>query len=356
MGRSHPRSRALRTVVVGLVSTALVLGVSTAAEAARPHSDRLYGADRFATAAAVADVTWGGGAIDTVYVANGMDFPDALAAGPVAGAADGGYGAPVLLVQPNTVPSSVRMALTTTLAAERIVVVGGAGAVSDAVLTELKAYTTSGEVRRVSGSNRYETAVELSKQRYPSVAHAGISSVYIANGLSFPDALAAAPLALARGGVILLTDGRTLDRAVAKELARLAPRNVYVLGGTGAVTASLADAATKTVNDERARRGVAATVVKRLGGASRYDTAVEISKEYGASSATIVVSGESFADALAAGPIGVPILLSAKTALPAATKSELDRRNATFAVLIGGTGVVSTAVEQQVDAVVKANR
>src|SRR5690606_18070302 len=75
------------------------------------------------------------GRADTVYVATGQDYADALAAAARAGA----EGAPVLLVRSNGIPVATAGALTA-LSPSRIVVAGGEVAVSPAVLTALGAY------------------------------------------------------------------------------------------------------------------------------------------------------------------------------------------------------------------------
>ena len=75
---------------------------------------------------------------------------------------------------------------------------------------------------------------------------------------------------------------------------------------------------------------VAATTT-RLGGTDRYDTAAKVSKQYFASGVPVayVASGESFPDALAAGPAaaagGGPVLLTQKDGIPPATATELTR-------------------------------
>ncbi len=60
--------------------------------------ERLAGADRYATASAIA-TRWS--SADTVFLATGLDIPDAIAAGPVAGLA----GAPLLLTHPRAAPA-----------------------------------------------------------------------------------------------------------------------------------------------------------------------------------------------------------------------------------------------------------
>ena len=61
--------------------------------------------------------------------------------------------------------------------------------------------------------------------------------------------------------------------------------------------------------------------------------------------------GDNFPDAPAAGPAagiqGGPILLNGTDVLPSATIGELNRIRPEAIVIVGGTGVVSSAVEQQ---------
>ena len=97
--------------------------------------------------------------------------------------------------------------------------------------------------------------------------------------------------------------------------------------------------------------------VLRHGGASRYDTAVAVSKAMFPTAGVpvaYVASGEGFADALAgaaaAGKLGGPVLLTQPNALPSVVAAELDRLNPQRIVILGGTGVVSSAVASKVKA------
>ena len=90
-----------------------------------------------------------------VVVVNGEQFPDALSVGPFAAKLN----APILLVGRDTVPATVRSHLDA-LNPTRIIVIGGTGVVSQAVVAVLANY---GLVERVAGANRYETAIEVSK-------------------------------------------------------------------------------------------------------------------------------------------------------------------------------------------------
>jgi type VII secretion-associated serine protease mycosin len=220
-----------RIVVVGgpgVVSDGVVAALQSYTAGA---VSRLWGADRFATAAEVSRAGWASGS-SLVYVATGSNYPDALAAGAIAAR----NGAPILLVRPDVVPAATADALRA-LAPSRIVVMGGAGVVSDAVVTELR--THAPDVQRVAGADRYATAVALSAATY---AANSVSHVYVATGKSFPDGLAVGPVAGWWQGPLLLVPGSRLPSEVAAELRRLDPTNVVIVGGSGVVTDGVRDA------------------------------------------------------------------------------------------------------------------
>lgn len=170
---------------------------------------RLSGRDRYATAAAAADAAqdaWPAGtASRTVIVALGEHpvasraWPDALAAGALAGHARRS----ILLVRPDGVPDATRQAITD-LGAQAAVVVGGRAAIPDAVAQQLGV-----PFERLGGATRYETAALLAGAAVS--AGADPSTLVVATGGSFADALAAGPAAVASDGVVVLVDGRDLD-------------------------------------------------------------------------------------------------------------------------------------------------
>jgi subtilisin family serine protease len=99
-----------------------------------PRVERLAGGDRFATAAAISEAEFLPG-VDVAYVATGLDFPDALAGGPVAAVNRG----PILLVGRDTIPSVTARELNR-LKPGRVVILGGSGVVSASVETQLAGY------------------------------------------------------------------------------------------------------------------------------------------------------------------------------------------------------------------------
>jgi putative cell wall-binding protein len=90
-------------------------------------------------------------------------------------------------------------------------------------------------------------------------------------------------------------------------------------------------------------------------GASRYDTAIDVSKNFASADWVVIATGANYPDALAGAPLayelGGPILLShPKNGLSAAAKTEVDRLGATHALILGGTGVVPSVVSSQLAA------
>lgn len=188
---------------------------------------RVGGTDRYDTAARVSGATFAPGA--PVYVATGEAFPDALAGGAAA-ARDG---APMLLTQPTHLPEPTRAELER-LAPSRIVVLGGSGAVDDAVAAELAAYTGGG-IERVAGADRYGTAIAVAR------TFGTAEAAFLATGRNFPDALSAIAPAARLGAPVLLTEGIFVPMRddVEATFGALAPASIHVVGGGAVVQNSV---------------------------------------------------------------------------------------------------------------------
>jgi putative cell wall-binding protein len=198
------------------------------ATSATGGATRIAGAARGATSAAISATTFKPG-VPVVYVANGNGFADALA-----GAAAGAYRhGPVLLVDHDTMASEVADELRR-LAPQSIVVLGGTGVVGDAVLAQLR--TFSSQVTRVAGIDRYGTAVDLSRATFPS----GTGVAYVATGRNFPDALSGGPAAASAGSPLLLVPGGCVPNSVRAELDRLGVNRLTLLGGSSVVSGAVA--------------------------------------------------------------------------------------------------------------------
>lgn len=305
-----------------------------------PQHDRVAGADRLATAVALSQLAFPDpAAVAALVVAAAGDFPDALAATPLAAA----LGGPLLLTDGAGL-SAVTAEEVRRLAPDRIVAVGGSAALADAVLDDLRALGVA--VERVAGDSRFATAGAIARLLAPE----GGVDVILASGESFPDALAAGPLAALSGRVILLTGRDAVPAATAQALADLQPARILIAGGPAAVGTTV-EAALAVDH-----------VVERLSGPDRYATAAALVeravREGGHTDRAFLVSAADFPDALAAGAavaaLGGILLPVDPTSLAAsgAIAELLDRRadGLVQVTVVGGPGAVSPGLEAQVEA------
>lgn len=292
---------------------------------------RVAGEDRFATAAQSALQNFPIG-VDRVYVATGRNFPDALAAGPVAGR----QGAPILLTESATLPDDTRRALTT-LAPASVIVLGGAQAVTDEVVAQIdgaSGVTSS----RLAGEDRFATAAAVAVAGFPD----GADRVYVATGTNFPDALSGGAAGAATDTPIVLVTRDALPDASAAELARIAPDEVVVLGGEVAVSAQVLDAIEDLL-------GVTPT---RLAGDDRFATAALISRDAfpDGAAAIFVATGLGFPDALSGAPAAAlvpgPVLLTGTECIPDVVADEVLRLAAPTTTILGGKTAIGTRAAQ----------
>jgi putative cell wall-binding protein len=240
----------------------------------------------------------------------------------------------VLLTNPVTLSTATANALAQ-LRPGRIVVVGGPNVVSNAVLAQLDQYTT-GAVVRIAGANRFETAAALSRSRFS----AATTTVFVATGRNFADALSAAPAAGAANAPLLLVEPTRVPGATSVELARLTPTRIVVLGGLNAVSSAVAT------------QLAAIAPVQRLAGADRYGTSAAVAAQRfpSAVGTVFLATGATFPDALAAGAaaaaLGAPVLLVAPTCIGAEVGLQIDRLAPANAVVLGGNNALAPAVAQ----------
>ncbi|WP_453993292.1 cell wall-binding repeat-containing protein [Bacillus nitroreducens] len=191
--------------------------------------------------------------------------------------------------------------------------------------------TSFAETDRIRGAERFETAVEISKTGWESSEY-----VIIANGFSFPDALAGGPLAYTHDAPILLTRVTSLSDETKAEIKRLKASKAIILGGTAAIS--------EDVVEQLEDLGLE---VERIGGKDRYITAALISEKIPSTQA-VLANGMNFPDALAVAPYaarnGIPILLTRTTSIPETTKLALEGKINT--IIVGGNGAVNESLEE----------
>jgi len=318
----------------GAEATASSQSLPTAAEPAATSVDRISGSDRYGTSVAASRAAFPEGTTpEVVYLVTGADYPDAVAAGPVAAAA----GAGLLLTAPDRLPASVASELRR-LGPERIVLVGGTSAISSGVANSA---ATIAPVTRIAGADRYSTAERLVRSVFAGPSGSGATHVYVATGASFPDALTAGPAAaIADSPVVLVRGDRsTLTPSALTLLTELGASTVTIVGGTSVISSGI----------ERQLRGLFGDdSVERTGGADRYATALAVnSSAFGAASGRVfIASGTGYADALAVAVFAAqqerPLYLSLPYCAPSAMRTALG--DVEQLTLVGGPAALSPGV------------
>ncbi len=247
--------------------------------------DRVAGGNRLETAVELSNEF---ADADTVLIARGDDFPDALAGAPLAAHLD----APILLSNPDRLVQETLDEIDR-LGADEARLLGGEAALSATVEQQLEGAGLTTD--RYAGGDRFETAAKIADDLPESDA------AFVARGRvsgdpdsGWEDAVAVSALAAFTETPILLTDTDQLP--VDTSGALQGRSDVTIVGGAGVVSQGVQNAI-----DGGAGR------TDRLAGADRWATSVEIAEESvgeGMDPATTwVATGGDFPDALAAAPV-----------------------------------------------------
>ncbi|MDA3936607.1 MAG: cell wall-binding repeat-containing protein [Actinomycetota bacterium] len=312
-----------------------------------PAVTPLEGDDRYATAVDVSQRVFPIGA-ETVVIATGVNWPDALGGTALAGALNG----PVLLVGTDVVPSVVTQEIER-LGATNAIILGGTAAVGAAVEDALSQMLDEDNVERIDGSDRYETADAIALRVIEELDEDYDGMAFVATGASFPDALAAAPLAAKQHWPLFLANPVT-GLSAGTKVAMADVTDAVVLGGTAAVP-SVTE--TQLVADLPGS-------VERLWGQDRYATAVAVATyavdEQGHDWDRVgVTTGMNFPDALsggvAQGKMNSVMLLTKPTLLNSDTAATLTTHKAVIdsVTFFGGVNAVAQDVRDEVSAVLQ---
>lgn len=303
---------------------------------------RLSGEDRFDVGVSVSNAMFSPGSVPAegvpvIYIANGLNFPDALSAGPAA-ALRGGL---VLLVRPDRIPAAVADELAR-LRPQRIVVAGGPASVSPNVFAQLQTYVADpSHVERAGGIDRYEASRNIV---WDAFGAAGSNRAILATGGNFPDALSAGPAAASVSAPVILVNGAgsSVDQATRQLLIDLGVRTVYIAGGGASVSYGLE----ASLHDL-----VGAGQIYRLDGEDRFEVSARISWTFFESvDLVFVATGSTFPDALSGTPLaaatGSPLMLAPTACLPYSVALEILDLDAQALVLLGGPASLNPAIEE----------
>jgi putative cell wall-binding protein len=281
---------------------------------------RTAGADRFGTAIATSLLEFpAADSASSVVLSRSDDFADALVGTTLASTKDG----PLLFADgADLTPATVTEIQRVLPAGATVYLLGGTDAIPAPVVTTLTSlgYTPV----RIAGADRFATSVANAD------ALGDPTTVLLATGENFPDALTAGAAAAHLGGVVLLTDGTSLPAEVQAYLTAH-PGKVYAIGGPAVAADPSATA---------------------IAGADRYATATALAAALFTAPTTLgVASGVTFPDALSGGAFeahaDAPLLLSAPSALSPSTSSYLTANVASVVTtnIFGGDTALSPTVQ-----------
>ncbi|OLN26247.1 cell wall-binding repeat-containing protein [Desulfosporosinus metallidurans] len=305
--------------------------------------NRLSGQDRFQTAKAISEQV-NSGTVQDVLITSGNNFPDALSASVLAKKLN----APILLVDSSTKSSddALKYIIDHLSKTGTVHIIGGTGIVSGDFETLLKQMSSSYNIDRIGGYDRYDTDVLIAQK----LNVAKNTPVVIASGENFPDALSISSVASSKGYPILLV-GSSMSQGVMDFITNDQPSQVYIVGGNAVVSDSI---------KAQVQSLAPSTLITRLAGNDRFDTAGQIASTFSLNPKTLyLASGMNFPDALAGSALasitGDPIILIDPTtmAVPPAIEAYLkklhDANIHPNIVSFGGTVVVPDAIVQNVE-------
>lgn len=255
--------------------------------------------------------------------------------------------APILLTNTDSLPRETTNAIEK-LGAKNIVILGGTGAISEAVENTLKQQKLCTE--RIAGSTRFETAAKIA-EKIQYVTGEEPEEIFFVYANNFADALSVSSVAAAKGSPILyLNSSGELDKATADypESVNGMVKKAFVISGSGVIS----DEMMKTAGDAL---GIEPT---RVFGKNRFETNIAVNetfKQVLTGNCICAATGAHFPDALAGGVYAAlnksPLLLVSDTLTQQQT-DYLKNKNAQRVVVFGGKGAVS---DELVNKIVSVN-
>ncbi|MDN7244720.1 cell wall-binding repeat-containing protein [Planococcus shenhongbingii] len=311
--------KSLRVLALTITISASAFVLTPEASTVFNDFERISGKDRYHTAVAVSQEGWADNSTDHVVLAVGSNYPDALAGAPLAQKLN----SPILLVKKDVIPSAV-LAEIKRIGAENATILGGKGVISDLVMAQLEEAGIT--PTRISGANRHQTSALIAQK-------VGGAKAVVVSSSGFADSLAIASYAAEKGMPILLTSPAKMSPEVEQMVEKYS--EVIVVGGTEAVSPAVVEQIEKSAS------------TRRIAGQDRFSTAAAVVSELYPStvSASLMASGEHFADALTGSALGAkqkkPIFLTRKDSLPAVTKNAITAKSVSALTVIGGEGAIS---------------
>ncbi|ARW40759.1 N-acetylmuramoyl-L-alanine amidase [Bacillus amyloliquefaciens] len=308
----------LKVLIISMLGLILFIPSALADNAVK----RVGGSNRYGTAAALSKQVYS--TASTAVVVGGGSYADAISAAPMAYQKN----APLLYTNKDNLSAETKTRLKE-LKTKTVIIVGGTPAVSANTANQIKALGIS--VKRISGSNRYDTAAKVAMEM-PAA-----SKAVIANGFLYADAIAAIPYAAMNGYPILFTNQTDINSATAGAIKSKGIKSSIVAGGTGSINASVFNKLPSP---------------KRISGSNRYELAANLVQQLNLPTGNVFVSnGFGYADSIAGAALAAKkkqsIILTNGSNLSKETRVIIGRKKLSSFTIIGNTPAVSSNVANQ---------
>ena len=256
--------------IIILVFVSQIVFVSNAN--ASPLVHRIAGYTQYDTSSAIAKEGWSQS--NYAILAYGGNFPDALAAAPLARK----YNAPILLTETQNLSPITKQTLQD-LKVKNVFIVGGNAVVSSTVVNQLQDIGV--DVTRLAGKDKYDTAIEIAKQL------GDVHEITVVTGDDYADALSISSVSALRNSPIILVPKDHLADSIKKYLSSNTFTSTYLIGNSAQINESVANQFPN---------------VERIAGNDRYARNIAVLKRFDSSfdfSNIFIATGDGFADALA---------------------------------------------------------
>lgn len=252
---------------------------------------------------------------DTIIVASGINFADALAGSYLASNKE----APILLYAPGYAGVLASYISENLSSNGTVYILGGTAAVA----ADMEAAIAGHTVIRLAGADRLETNLAILEE-------AGVTDeeILICTAFNFADSLSASAV-----GLPILLVSNQLTEAQTTFLTGLNGNSLCIIGGESAVSSEIETALQSYGN------------VQRVSGENRSETSVAVANRYFDSAEYAVLAYSlNFPDGLCGGPLaytlGAPMLL-ATPKLEAVTAAYISSNSVKKGLVLGGTAALS---------------
>ena len=272
---------------------------------------------------------------EKVILANSKDYADGLSAASIT---FGEY--PVLLVDNYLDENIINEILR--LQAKEVIILGGKSSVNENIEQKLQNISSLEKITRISGANRYETAVNISMKSTNT-------NLIFASGENFPDALSSTILTTYNSD-LLLTAKNNLSDPAKDLLNNFNGDTINIVGGTNSISNDLYNIIKNTAKINN---------IQRLSGSNRFSTSIVVAEKINTSNTIIIASGENFPDVLSASTLSQkiksPILLVSKNIIDDSVINYIKNNNFSKAIILGGNNTISDNTSNNIKRLLNGN-